>query len=66
LENNSKEVGEDKKEILPSTLVGHLERMLLAFTQICSMDSSPKLNVKQLIASILAMVLLMNPTATSA
>ena len=56
----------DKEEMLPSTLVMHLEATLKAFTTKCSVEPSPDQLVKQLIASILAMVLLMKPTATSA
>jgi hypothetical protein len=67
LEQNSAEAGGlDKLETLPSILVTHLDPMLKAFTTICLLEPSPKLNVKQLIASILASVLLMNSTATSA
>merc|ERR1711997_179147 len=66
LEEHSKTGGLDKLETLPSTLVGHLDPMLLAFTMICLLDTSPKLHVKQLIASILATVLLMKPAATCA
>lgn len=66
LEEHSKTEGLDKLETLPSTLVGHLDPMLLAFTMICLLDTSPKLHVKQLIASILATVLLMKPAATCA
>ena len=40
--------------------------MLKAFTMTCLLEPSPKLHVKQLIASILATVLLMKPTATCA
>ena len=63
---NSETGGLDKLETLPSILVGHLDPMLKAFTMICLLEPSPNLHVKQLIASILATVLLMKPTATSA